>query len=106
MVRIRIDSTFSRKIHEVDVAADESIENLENLIYTLEGLYRSQYRIVFQGHELTIHNLLSDYRIRDEETIHLVPPKVLKIGGNPELYLADIRNSSIGKSCVSCMIKF
>jgi hypothetical protein len=52
--------------------ASDSGFDLMNKIEALEGIPQQHQRIIFAGHHVEGHHLLSDHHVKDEDTLHLV----------------------------------
>eukprot|EP01084_Bolivina_argentea_P199094 340736_1 len=54
------------------VQANESIQNVKNKLFKLDGIAVERQRIVFEGKQLENDKILKDYNITQQETLHLV----------------------------------
>ena len=64
--------TFAGKTLTVEVEPDESIESLKNKLQSKEGIPPNQQRILFGGKQLDSKKSISDYKIENESTMHMV----------------------------------
>jgi hypothetical protein len=64
--------TLTGKTITIDVAPEDSIELIKQMVYWQEGIPGDQQRIISRGRQLEHGRTLADYNIQRESTLHLV----------------------------------
>ncbi|KAK0184726.1 hypothetical protein F5146DRAFT_1073457 [Armillaria mellea] len=76
--------TRTGKMITLNISSFAYIDDVKALLQSREGIPPDQQRLIFAGKQLEGDRLLSDYGIKNEDTIHLV----LRLrGGKPVIYL-------------------
>ena len=61
------------KTFPLDVKPLDIIENIKAKIQEMEGMFPALQRLIFAGKELADGRTVSDFNIRRESTLHMVP---------------------------------
>lgn len=64
--------TLHGKVITLDIEPSDTIASLKSKVQDKEGIPPNQQRLIFAGKELDDNNILSDYSIQKDSTIHLV----------------------------------
>jgi hypothetical protein len=65
--------TLTGGCHKLAVNSDMDISTLKELIQDKSGLHPDQQTLLLAGRKLEVDRTLSDYNIKKESTIHMVP---------------------------------
>ena len=88
--------TLTGKTLTIETSPIETVFDFESKVYKKEGIPPNQQRLVFAGKQLYEKNILYDYNIQRESTIHLV----LRLrGGNSKDYIKRYNQDLLTARC-------
>ncbi|KAH0790162.1 ubiquilin-1 isoform X1 [Histomonas meleagridis] len=75
MVKVNLKIMGSDEVHEMEIPDNTSVDEFREMVCKKVNIQNNGMRIIFCGKVLKSGTMISDYKIQDDQTIQIIPPR-------------------------------